>query len=331
MPMFITRIRWAPLALSVFFAMLTGRVLFDDVINSPLPWLQATTTTHWLTLGGMVAAIASGHFAETEFRRGWGWNLLSGAALTVLFLVATVFIVVSGGSRTAEQAAVKVVHVTDIATKRAEAKTALEKAEAAHTAAVDYWVTQRDAATAECKSGEGTKCRGARSNETAALTAADKAAKRAGELRTAFDDLKPAPPANAGYAHFAKIVSAFTGANIEATTAKIVLAMPFVAVILNEIATIIFGRMGLAGISVPAPVVSAPVPAPHGGNVVDHPVVRALRQGAANSNDELAARLGETKGEASKKRGEVRDLLIEQKIGRRTVIDLKPEVRRALG
>lgn len=79
------------------------------------------------------------------------------------------------------------------------------------------------------------------------------------------------------------------------------------------------------------PVVSAPVPAPHGGNVVDHPVVRALRQGAANSNDELAARLGETKGEASKKRGEVRDLLIEQKIGRRTVIDLKPEVRRALG
>ena len=45
----------------------------------------------------------------------------------------------------------------------------------------------------------------------------------------------------------------------------------------------------------------------------------------------LADRLGESKGEASKKRGEVRDLLIEQKIGRRTVIDLKPEIRRALG
>lgn len=88
---------------------------------------------------------------------------------------------------------------------------------------------------------------------------------------------------------------------------------------------------GHAARRVNKPVVSAPVPAPHGGNVVDHPVVRALRQGAANSNDELAARLGETKGEASKKRGEVRDLLIEQKIGRRTVIDLKPEVRRALG
>lgn len=75
----------------------------------------------------------------------------------------------------------------------------------------------------------------------------------------------------------------------------------------------------------PAPKVSASIPATHGGNVVefaDHPVVRALRHGAADSNDELAHRLGESKGEASKKRNEVRDLLIEQKIGRRTVIDL---------
>lgn len=91
---------------------------------------------------------------------------------------------------------------------------------------------------------------------------------------------------------------------------------------------------GHANRRVEQPKVSAPVPAPHGGNVVEfaaHPVIVALRQGAAESNDELADRLGESKGEASKKRGEVRDLLIEQKIGRRTVIDLKPEIRRALG
>ncbi len=63
----------------------------------------------------------------------------------------------------------------------------------------------------------------------------------------------------------------------------------------------------------------------------DHPVIVALRRGPVASNDELASRLGETKGEASKKRGEVAGLLVERRNGRRIEIDLKPEVRAALG
>lgn len=308
-------IRWVPAALGVFFALVTGRSLFDDVITSPLPLMQAVTSTHWLTLAGMVAAIASGRFAFTELGRGY-WHILTGAALAALFVASTVYIVIGSGSRTAEQAAIKVVHATDIADKRAAAKQRLEDAETAHTASVTYWITQRDAATAECKSGEGTKCRGARSNDTAALTAADKAAKRVGELRTALDNLKPAPPVNAGYAHFAKIVSAFTGADIEATTAKIALAMPFVIVLITELATIVFLHMAIEP-RAEQPKASVAAPAPHGGNVVDHPVLVALRKaGRPLTNDELAEAMKVSKGEASKRRQEIADRLVEKREGR---------------
>ena len=53
----------------------------------------------------------------------------------------------------------------------------------------------------------------------------------------------------------------------------------------------------------------------------DHPVVRALLSRSSKLQRRTRCTSWETKGEASKKRGEVRDLLIEQKIGRRTVID----------
>lgn len=322
---FITRLRPAPLALGLFFTLVTGRVLFDDVIASTLPLLQAVTTAHVLTLAGIVAAIASGHYAIAEFRR---WHLLTGSALAVLFVAATGYITVASGGRNAEQAAVKVVHATDIAEKRAAAKSALEKAEAAHTAAVTYWTTQRDAATAECKSGEGTKCRGARSNESAALTAAEKASGAVKDLRSTYDALKPAPPANAGYAHFAKIVSAFTGADIEATTAKIALAMPFVIVLVTELATIVFLHMGLAPMahSFPNPDTLSPaeiedarkvLSPPSNDNIIEHPVLKALREaGRPLTNDELAEAMAVSKGESSKRRREVADRLLEKREGR---------------
>lgn len=63
----------------------------------------------------------------------------------------------------------------------------------------------------------------------------------------------------------------------------------------------------------------------------NHPVIVALRRGPVASNDELATRLGETKGEATKKRGEVAGFIVERRVGRRLEIDLTPEVRRALG
>lgn len=346
----ITRLRWAPLALGLFFALVTGRVLFDDVIVSPIPLMRGVTTAHLLTLAGIVAAIASGHYAIIEIRR---WHLITGTALSALFIGSTGYVVIASGGRSAEQAAIKVVHATNIAERRAAAKAVLEKAEAAHTAAVVYWTTQRDAAAKECspeKGGKGKKCDGTTETRDAALAVADKRHNDVKEARRAYDALTPALPANAGYAHFAKIVSVFTGAEIEATTAKIALAMPFVIVLVTELATIVFLHMGLTPIdrSYPNPDRSPPtsikddrltrVPPTRGGqpialpaDIVEHPVIKALRRGAANSNDELASRLGESKGEASKKRGEVRDLLIERKLGRQTLIDLKPEVRRALG
>lgn len=81
---------------------------------------------------------------------------------------------------------------------------------------------------------------------------------------------------------------------------------------------------------------SAPVPPPTNGGTrttipANHPVIVALRRGPVASNDELANRLGETKGEATKKRGEVHHFLVERRVGRRLEIDLTPEVRAALG
>lgn len=82
--------------------------------------------------------------------------------------------------------------------------------------------------------------------------------------------------------------------------------------------------------------ISQPVPPTNGGHrhdiPVNHPVIVALRPGKVGSNDELADRLSESKGEASKKRREVSDYLVERRVGGgRVEIDLKPEVRQALG
>ena len=182
--------------------------------------------THALTLAGMVAAIAAGHYALAGLNiADWRtWKIGTRAALAVLFVAATGYIVVSSGARTAEQAAIKVVDASDIAEKRARAKKRLDDAEDAHTASVTYWTTQRDKADAECapeRGGEGTKCRGARSSESAALSVTQLRRTDVNEARAALDKVKPAPPPHAGYAHFAKIVAIFTGLDIEATTARI--------------------------------------------------------------------------------------------------------------
>lgn len=82
--------------------------------------------------------------------------------------------------------------------------------------------------------------------------------------------------------------------------------------------------------------VSQPVPPTNGGHPhdipVNHPVIVALRRGPAASNDELAARLSCSKGEASKSRREVLSYLVERRTsGGRIEVDLAPEVRQAIG
>lgn len=69
-------------------------------------------------------------------------------------------------------------------------------------------------------------------------------------------------------------------------------------------------------------------PASHGGNVVtlaDHPAVKALREngGSVASNRALAKLMGVSDGEASKRRGEVAGLIIEEKVGKETRIRLR--------
>lgn len=66
------------------------------------------------------------------------------------------------------------------------------------------------------------------------------------------------------------------------------------------------------------------VPEPRGGNVVDHPVLSALRAaGRPLTNDELADAMSVTKGEASKRRQEVQDRLIEKREGRYLMVSAR--------
>ena len=60
------------------------------------------------------------------------------------------------------------------------------------------------------------------------------------------------------------------------------------------------------------------------GNVVDHPVLSALRKaGRPLTNDELADAMSVTKGEASKRRQEVQDRLIEKREGRYLMVSAR--------
>jgi hypothetical protein len=177
------------IALGLFFAGVTGYVLFKDVLDGfPL------NTTHVLSMAALVAALASGHMALPELKAG---RVLSALTLGLLFVGSTSYVVISSGARNAETAAVKAVAIAQVNADRARVEAEQSKAQA-------MLDEERKPMARECASGKGRRCEGVQA--TVAVYAAAVAGHYA-KLGT----MKPAQRENAGYAHAAEVLAAIPG------------------------------------------------------------------------------------------------------------------------
>ena len=339
----------APLALGIFFSLVTGFVLFDDVRHG-----AEITTSHVLSLAALVAALASGHWAWPQLRAG---AIVPGLMLAVLFLGATSYVVISSGARNAEVAQAKAAFAVEANAKRAHELVRMAEAEKMLADA------QRSHAS-ECRSGKGKRCDGI------AATVAVYAAAVKGHQAT-LAEIGPERKADAGYAHAGQVLAAlpFVTADAGDIAARLTLLLPFLVVLISELGTITFMHIGIGhapvatiaerkstgdssqtsfpetiadvdprwfDINLPEPPTTPP--GPKGGNrsrqalpanVVPlrspHPVIAALERngGSVASNRELAELMLVTPGESTKRVREVAHLLTCERVGKELRISLK--------
>ena len=264
MPKQHTTIRsWPAICLGIFFAAVTGYVLFADVLTG-----AAITTTHVLALAAIVAAIASGHMAWPQLKAG---AIVPALLLAVLFAGSTAYVVVSSGARNAETAENKAARIEATNSARARELRDLALAEDMHKA-----VSRK--LGAECVNGRASKaaCDGYRATE-AVYSAAIRGHK------ATLKDLGPELAPNGGYAHAAKVIAALPGVTASAADIedRLALLLPFVVVLIAELGTIAFLHIGLghaapaaagkpaANENAPAPNGPARAPAKRGDNVVN--------------------------------------------------------------
>lgn len=246
------RLRPAPLALGTFLALVTASVLFDDVRHG-----AEITTSHALALAALVAALASGHMAWPQLR---AWRIAPGLALALLFAASTLYVVVSSGTRNAETAATRQLAAADAQRQRDDITRMRREAETILAACTPGTPREhlgircglRDAMTAECGSGKGSRCTGRTYSVTtyeAAIAGYDAQLARLGP-----------PPAPSGYAHAARVFAALPGitAAPDDIAQRLALLLPFLAVLICELGTLVFLHLGLGHA---APIASADHPA----------------------------------------------------------------------
>ena len=210
-------------ALWLFFTAVTASTLLADVIRgAPL------TTGHSLAVAALVAAMAAGHYAWPELRRG---AVLTGTALALVFAASTAYVVVSAAARNAETTGQRAAQRAADNDLRAREERQLAQAEAMLAEA-------RRRIAAECASGDGQRCRGARATE-AVYAAAIK-----GHRGTLAEMAPPLPP-NGGMAHAARFLAALPGitAAAPAIEERLALTLPVLVVLISELAAIVFGVM----------------------------------------------------------------------------------------
>lgn len=222
------------ICLGLFFAVVTGYVLFKDVIDG-----AAITTGHVLSLAALVAAIASGHMAWPALRSG---AVIPALLLGVLFIGSTGYVVVSSGARNAETAGNKAAAIQAANAVRTREETLLARAEAMLAEA-------QGRLSKECASGNGARCRG-----TKATVDVYEAAIKG---HTATLASLPAPQAS-GYAYTARVLVALgVSGTADEIEARLSLLMPFVTVLLTELGTIAFLHLGFGHAHRARPVVVA--------------------------------------------------------------------------
>ena len=211
------------MALAGLFLGGTCFVLFQDLIQG-----APVSTSHVLTMLALVAATAAGH-ACVPVGREHRYVLALG--LAVVAVGGLGYIVTMSGARNAETIAKKAGAVTQNNADRAKLE-----AEIADTRR--DLKDQQQAAATECASGQGQQVR-------RRVTTADRTLSHLSLLEVRLEKLKPAEVENAGYKHLAKLWTVALGGEAKAIEEAFVLYMPFVAVLITELGTIVFLVAGI--------------------------------------------------------------------------------------
>jgi len=317
---------WTMLTFASFFTGVMGYVLFQDVIYGGLATINSS---HVLTLGAIVAAIASG---LTFWPALTDRQLILAVALIFLNVASVGYIVVGSGSRNAETAENKTAMIAEANRLREEEQKQLEKSLA---------MLKREQAelAKECRTGKGSKCKG--SKESVAVY------ERAVEgSRAALARLGPPRSAEGGYDRAAKLFAMMPGisASEERIKEQLTQLIPFVAVLISELAVIIFWKLGLTFewkmltvSEIETPVFTREIDGnreiekstltksrPFVYRESEHEVIEALRRSATPlSNRDLALALGCSEAEASRRWREVRERLEVRREGKFLALTLR--------
>lgn len=329
-----TPIRRAPLAAAAFFTSLTAFVLFGDLVTSPRPLLASITPAHILTLAALVAAITAAHYVLPALRAR---AYFAGGLLALVAVAAIAYTLIASGMRGGAVIADRAAHAAKLDAQRADAKAAWQQARADLKAATDHATATRNAADLECAGGKGGKCNGKSSSASAAESVRVARDSHERIMRSTLDLIPPTPVS--GFAWLAAGLADLGLGDAATITRRLEAWFPFAAVVISEFATIAFFALAfpatvlampatVAALPAPAAMTAAPIalqsaplarviakrlPAP----LDAHPVIAALRDARRPmTNDELAAAMGVTKGEASKRRLEVAEHLVLWREGR---------------
>ena len=217
----------------------TSFVLFNDLIFDG----AKPTTGHVLTALALIAATAAGHQIVTAWRAGrYGLTL----GLAILTAASLAYVATMSGARNAEQAAHKAERIDGSNQARAEILAERRRAQ-------DMLDKARAAIADECKSGEGSKCRGRRA--TAEVYSAAVAGHDARLVAL------PAPQTpNAGYRAAAEAIVMlpwFSDRRQADVERALIVLLPWLAVLIAELGTIVFLSAALGHSHVPT-LVEAP-------------------------------------------------------------------------
>ena len=209
--------RGLAIAAGVVLATGTLAILLEDVLMHEAQF----TLKHWLTLVTVAGTMMVGHLADLA-RRHRHWISLAG--FTALFLAGTGLVVYSSVGRQAEKTMLSSAEHDDVVQKRNDLKSKLVTESAVLKA-------KQDAADAECKTGDGRRCRGARAVATVW-------AESVAGLEARIEKLAPAKPVAPEAEQFATVAAAL-GYDSEQVKALAMLLAPFFTTLFLEFGSIV--------------------------------------------------------------------------------------------
>jgi len=226
------------LAIAAGVVLLSGTlaILFEDVVHG-----APFTLKHYLTLVIVAGTMMAGHLADVA-RRHNHW--LSAIGFAAIFLAGTGLVVFSSAGRQAEKTMMSGTEHDDLVKQRIslEGQLATER---------ETVSTKRAAADKECASGEGTKCRAARS-----IVAYYENSAKGVEARLAL--LAPAKPV-APEAEQISVIAAALGYDKDHVKAVAMLLDPFLRTLLLELGMVVSFGFAFSPKRLPKP--SKPLPA----------------------------------------------------------------------